>query len=274
MATTRTQFDPITREVMASKKTSLIEKVAGRYSVDPGKLMNTLKATAFKQRNNEEITNEQMMALLVVADQYKLNPFTKEIYAFPDKQNGIVPIVGVDGWSRMMNENEYFDGIDFNYADKAESLDDDHKLCPQWIECVIYRKDRDHPTKVKEYLDEVYRPAFEKKGQNGYKVKGPWQTHTKRMLRHKAMIQAARVAFGFVGIYDEDEADRIIEAEFVREPNGEQSKAEDINAIINDNVVIKPAEDQVNAENEPPEEATGEPAGEPAGGTKPAAGRA
>jgi hypothetical protein len=28
----------------------------------------------------------------------------------------------------------------------------------------------------------------------------------KRMLRHKALIQCARVAFGFSGIFDEDEA--------------------------------------------------------------------
>ena len=32
------------------------------------------------------------------------------------------------------------------------------------------------------------------------------------MLRHKAMIQAARLAFGFAGIYDEDEAERIKDA--------------------------------------------------------------
>ena len=31
------------------------------------------------------------------------------------------------------------------------------------------------------------------------------------MLRHKAMIQCARLAFGFGGIFDQDEADRIIE---------------------------------------------------------------
>lgn len=33
------------------------------------------------------------------------------------------------------------------------------------------------------------------------------------MLRHKAMIQCARIAFGFTGIYDEDEAQRINEAQ-------------------------------------------------------------
>jgi len=32
------------------------------------------------------------------------------------------------------------------------------------------------------------------------------------MLRHKAMIQCARIAFGFGGIYDQDEAERIQEA--------------------------------------------------------------
>jgi hypothetical protein len=32
------------------------------------------------------------------------------------------------------------------------------------------------------------------------------------MLRHKAMIQCARIAFGYGGIYDQDEAERIVES--------------------------------------------------------------
>ena len=31
------------------------------------------------------------------------------------------------------------------------------------------------------------------------------------MLRHKAMIQCARLAFGYTGIFDQDEAERIVE---------------------------------------------------------------
>ena len=53
---------------------------------DPQELVNTLKATAFKG----QVTDAQMAALLVVANQYGLNPWTKEIYAFPDRNNGIV----------------------------------------------------------------------------------------------------------------------------------------------------------------------------------------
>ncbi len=34
-----------------------------------------------------------------------------------------------------------------------------------------------------------------------------------RMLRHKAMIQCARIAFGYGGIYDQDEGEKILENE-------------------------------------------------------------
>lgn len=180
---------------------SLVAKMADRFGVDPDKLLVTLKGTCFKTR--EPATNEQMVALLVVADQYRLNPFTKEIFAFEDKHKGIVPVVSVDGWARIINEHEQYDGIEFVYAEKLVELPGG-KPCPEWCEAHIYRKDRSRPTIIREYLDEVYQPP-----RSGFS--GPWQSHTKRFLRHKALIQGARVAFGFAGIYDEDEASRIIE---------------------------------------------------------------
>jgi len=187
-------------EVIAlPKRQSLVVKFAERYGVDADKMLTTLKATCFKQKDNKEISNEQMMALMVVADQYKLNPFTKEIFAFPDKA-GIVPVVGVDGWSRIINENPALDGIEFRYSESTK--DHKGKTVHDWIECVIRRKDRREPTIVREFFDEVVRSL-------DYKT--PWDTHPNRMHRHKTLIQCARIAFGFAGIYDEDEAERIIE---------------------------------------------------------------
>lgn len=180
---------------------SLVAKMADRFGVDADKLLVTLKGTCFKTK--EPATNEQMVALMVVADQYRLNPFTKEIFAFEDKHKGIVPVVSVDGWARIINEHEQYDGIEFVYAEKLVELAGG-KPCPEWCEAHIYRKDRSRPTIIREYLDEVYQPP-----RSGFS--GPWQSHTKRFLRHKALIQGARVAFGFAGIYDEDEASRIIE---------------------------------------------------------------
>jgi phage recombination protein Bet len=159
-------------------------KLASQFDIpQSGDLIQVLKSTAFKG----QVSDSQMSALLIVANQYGLNPWTKEIYAFPDQNNGIVPVVGVDGWSRIINTHSQFDGMDF---------EDDAESCT----CIIYRKDRNHPIKVTEYLSECKRAAK------------PWQTHPKRMLRHKAMIQCARLAFGYVGIYDQDEAEAITSA--------------------------------------------------------------
>ena len=170
---------------MSTALTTLTTKLAKQFNIGDGSdLVSTLKATCFK--SGTQVTDAQMTALLIVANQYGLNPFTREIYAFPDK-GGIVPVVGLDGWSRIINSRPEFDGMDF--AQDAESCT-----------CTIYRKDRSHPIKVTEWMAECKRSA------------GPWLSHPYRMLRHKAMIQCARIAFGFAGIYDQDEAERIRDA--------------------------------------------------------------
>ena len=191
---------------MSTALTTLTGKLAAKLDMgtDGSDLIETLKATAFKG----EVSNAQMTALMVVANQYGLNPWTKEIYAFPDKNNGIVPVVGVDGWARIINDNPQFDGMEFAQSDEKVRMPGANSDAPAWIGCAMYRKDRARPVIIREYLDETYREPF--KGRFG-PVIGPWQTHPKRFLRHKAMIQCARMAFGYGGIFDQDEAERIIE---------------------------------------------------------------
>lgn len=171
---------------MSNALATLTSKLATQFNMGDGTdLASTLKQTCFK--SGTQVTDAQMTALLVVASQYGLNPFTKEIFAFPDK-GGIVPVVGVDGWARIINTHAQFDGLEF---------EQDADSCT----CIIHRKDRGHPTRVTEYMVECKREA------------GPWKSHPYRMLRHKALIQCARLAFGFVGIFDQDEAERIVESE-------------------------------------------------------------
>ena len=192
---------------------SLLVKMSDVYNVEPAKLMSALKATAFRLADKrlangswakQEVSDEQMIALLIVADQYGLNPFTKEIYAYPDK-GGIVPVVSVDGWLRIINTHPAMESISFAYSEEMVQIPG-AKRCHEWVEVTIKRKDRPNAIPVREYLDEVYvEPRDPQKP-------GPWQTHTKRMLRHKALIQSARVVLSFAGIFDEDEAGRIVDS--------------------------------------------------------------
>lgn len=159
-----------------------LEVMAMRLQVSPAGLKDTLLNTVFKGCRNDA----EFIALTIVSNEYGLNPLTKEIYAFPAKGGGIVPMVSVDGWIRIMNDHPQFDGIEFENIVNQQGV-------VEAIEAVVYRKDRTRPVRVIEYLDECKRNT------------DPWNQMPKRMLRNKALIQGARIAFGFSGIYSEDD---------------------------------------------------------------------
>lgn len=196
----------------ARPRQSALEALAGRLNVSASTLTSTLKNTVFKGASNEEF-----VSLVIVANAYNLNPMLKEIFAFPAKGGGIIPVVSVDGWIRIVNEHPQFDGIEFN-----DIVDEKGNLYA--IESVIYRRDRSRPIKVTEYMDEC-------------KGTGPaWQKTPKRMLRHRALIQGGRVAFGFSGIYVEDEAQTFVGT--VQQDGGEAAR------------VIAPTREQVKHDTE------------------------
>lgn len=167
---------------------SVLNDMAARYGMEPTPFEQTVRAIAMPEKH----TREEFAAFLLIAKEYRLNPLTREIYAFPKKGGGIVPIVSIDGWVSLINQNPHCDGFEFAWeqTDKGEPIS---------CTCIMHRKDRAHPVTVTEYFSECVRPT------------DPWKMKH-RMLRHKALIQAGRYAFGFAGIYDADEGEIIAEA--------------------------------------------------------------
>jgi hypothetical protein len=95
-------------------------------------------------------------------------------------------MVGVDGWLKIANRQENYDGMSVEVFGDGKT--------PTHATCEIYLKNRAHPVKVTEYFEECRRNT------------DPWNQMPRRMIRNKVMIQAIRVAFGIGGIFDEDEA--------------------------------------------------------------------
>ena len=86
--------------------------------------------------------------------------------------------ITVEGYSKMLNCHPGFDGIVFTESPELTNG------VPIWMECTIYRKDRRLPIVIREYFEEV-------KGEQAI-----WQKMPRRMLRHRAMQQCARLAIG------------------------------------------------------------------------------
>jgi phage recombination protein Bet len=168
-------------------RTGVIDGLARHFDMDKAHFLQVMKATVMKGAN---VSNEDVAAFCLVAKEHGLNPFTKEIFAFPTG-GAIQPIVSVDGWMKLINSHPDFDGMDFVDVREGDKLVS--------ITCRIHRKSRQHPVQVTEYMAECLRNT------------PTWKQWPARMLRHKAAIQAARYAFGFAGIMEPDEAERMID---------------------------------------------------------------
>lgn len=169
-----------------SQKVSLSAQFADKYGVDQNKVYQLLKDTALKSK--EAVSDAEVAAFMTVCNRHDLDPFLKEIHGFMSKGK-MQYVVGVDGWATLLNRQPNLNGIEFEEHFKGDSI--------YATTCKIHRKDRALPTVITEYFSECRRDT------------DPWKQSPIRMLRHKALIQCARIAFGLAGVIDEDEAERM-----------------------------------------------------------------
>lgn len=166
-------------------KGQLISRMADERGIDANDFYKALCATVMPSAAK----TEDVMVFLLLCDRYDFDPFARHLFAFPGKSGGIQPVVSVDGWVNIANKHEAFDGMEYIDNENGDELVS--------ITCKIYRKDRHHPVCCTEYMAECRGTS------------DPWKRWPRRMLRHKATIQAIRMAFGISGIVDEDEYERI-----------------------------------------------------------------
>lgn len=115
-----------------------------------------------------------------------LDPFLREVYALPSRRGGMDYIVGIDGWCKIVTGNPRFRGVEFD-----EEFDADGKLVS--LVCTMHVEGWLKPVVVRERLAECFRPT------------DPWRQMPARMLRHAALKQCGRIAFGLSGITDPEE---------------------------------------------------------------------
>lgn len=148
---------------------------------------DALISTLMKVIAPPDTSMEELAAFLQLAHKFDLDPFAKEIFLIKARGK-ISTYVSVDGYSRIVNRDPNYDGCEFSY-------DQDELGNIVSVTCQMYRKDRTRPTTVTEFLAECIAPNSE-----------AWRKAPARMLRHRAFIQAVRLAFGISAALDEDSA--------------------------------------------------------------------
>jgi hypothetical protein len=123
-----------------------------------------------------EVPAKTILTVLRMMQSLNLDPLSEEI-GFTQYDDGQWQVfITIEGCSKLLNQHPQFNGL---YFTQADTLIDG---LPEWIECSIYRKDREVPTTVREYLAEV-------RGENEI-----WRKMPRRMLRNRALQQCVRLA--------------------------------------------------------------------------------
>jgi hypothetical protein len=151
----------------------LIQKELAKAAIELGIDEVELKAWIDLQI---EVPAKSILTLLRMMQSLHLDPLSEEI-GFAQYEDGQWQVfITIEGCSKLLNQHPQFNGLAFN---QANTLIDG---VPEWIECSIYRKDREVPTTVREYYTEV-------RGENAI-----WQKMPRRILRHRALQQCVRLA--------------------------------------------------------------------------------
>ena len=178
-----------------SQTQSLITRLATRHGVEAGKLWKCLTTQVFKQADGAVPTTEEMMVLLLVCENYDLNPFAREIFAFRGKSGDIVPVVSLDGWARIVRSQKDFDGMTFTFSNTTVKIPSYPGELPEYVTCSMRLKGVSDPVMIQEYMVECFND------------RSPvWKKWPRRMLRTRSFIQCARLAFSLTGLYDEGDA--------------------------------------------------------------------
>jgi len=123
-----------------------------------------------------DVPAKTILTVLRMMQSLHLDPLLEEIGLAQYEDGQWHVFITIEGCAKLLNQHPQFNGLLFN---QANTLIDG---VPEWIECSIYRKDREVPTTVREYYIEV-------RGENTI-----WQKMPRRILRHRALQQCVRLA--------------------------------------------------------------------------------
>lgn len=140
--TTQSEFDRlISSQPMGSRQRAIVEGGASFLGMDPKKVISALKGIWTTSKGQEPLTDYEVCRGLALVSRYELDPFAREIYVTRDKQGRLMIIIGLDGWIRILDRTDHYDGFE---QELVFDPTDDDKVTR--VITRIFSKKRSHPT--------------------------------------------------------------------------------------------------------------------------------
>jgi hypothetical protein len=189
-------LDQVTEETQ-KRRATITEQTATVLGVAPSKVCSLLRNIWRTSKDQPDLTDNEMFQGMSLVARYGLDPITREIYVTKDKHGRLITIIGIDGWVKILNRTEGYDGFE-------QELEFNEKGQLEWAETRIYSKKHSKPT--------VYRAFWQEyAGISGFVAK----SMPSHMLRLFSLRHAARLFTPIGGnVMTEEEANHM----FVTEP--------------------------------------------------------
>lgn len=133
-----------------------------------------------------DCTENEFKLLIQLAKTYRLDPFSRQIWAVKYGQNPAQIFCGRDGYLAIAHRSGQFDGMESGTRSEGDEL-------VGW--CKVYRRDMSHPFEVEVYASEYST------GRN------LWKDKPRTMIQKVAEAQCLRRAFSISGLYSPEEID-------------------------------------------------------------------
>lgn len=166
------------------------DQLATFLGIEKGMMLDTLKAQCFKGKRPEEVTDAQLASFVSTANVLQVNPLVPGmLYCYPEKNGGVVPILGPDGVMKKLDE--------FIASGKLTGYDCEVKMGadgrPESATASIYRKDGDKPARYTAWFSEWV-----------VSNSPVWQQKPRHMLWLRAIKQCARQVIHGLPMDDEE----------------------------------------------------------------------
>lgn len=170
-------------------RTQSIRADAAKFlGVPPEKVCDLLSNVWAVSKGQPPLTNSEMFVGMSMIARFGLDPIAKEVYVTRSNK-GLMTIIGIDGFIKILDRTEHYDGFDQEIGWNATGDD------IEWVETKIYSTKRKRPTVYRAYAKEYARLA-------GIVAKAiPWH-----MLRLFSLRHATRLFTPLGGVVTEEEA--------------------------------------------------------------------